>query len=112
MTAGERFQIDGAKLRKAIAQRGMTFADVDRAMGHGSAYTSKIVSQGYYTKPARIMYEKLFGISYEDIKPDTQEEPEQTAEPVGGGTALDMEGLYKTIYGAVYEAVKRAWEND
>lgn len=95
--------IDGKKLQAELKKRGVSFASASKELGFGVTYLTNSASRGYMRTAA---IKALFA-EY-NINPDAYvlKESEPAEEKVA---AVDYNELYKVIYTAVYEAVKKAW---
>ena len=63
-----RLLIDKERLRGALKKRGLTNADVQRELGCGNAIQDGLV-RGVLSKPIIMLLESVYGIAYEEIKP-------------------------------------------
>ena len=121
----ESLPFDGDKLRYQIESHNYTMAELSREIGYTTSYLGNLVNhnKGAYEIPVRaVKLLELFGIHYDDYKPDPEPVEEQplpwdvypeVESPLRHLTGADIEALCKamheTIYDAVYEAVKKAW---
>lgn len=96
--------IDGKKFESALKRRGIPMQQASREIGFASSYLGNCVALGRIRKAAVHTLKSLYNIEYNDIAPDSKtEEKHEPTNPV-----IDYGMMYKTIYGAVYEAVKKA----
>ena len=74
-------QIDGEKLRNAVKNLNMTASEASQKLGFSPNYITKICSRGDIRKSSLTLLNTIFGIKYDDIKPDPVveecQEPEQ-----------------------------------
>ena len=113
--------IDGQKLYMELVTKGYTMAKAERELGLNDGNLSHWKSKNYLPKYAAVLLERILDIKLEDILPEPEpvidETPTEitveipTAEPKKDSvlTEEDHKQLYKTVYTAVYEAVKKAW---
>ena len=89
-------------------------------IGFSSNYLSAIISSEGGVPPMVSKYiEKIYGIPLDDYKWTSEEEREAEykadnmelvmSRVLENYEAIDYERLYKVIYSAVYDAVKKAW---
>lgn len=96
-------EIDGSKLKKLLEQRNIDSATVSVKLGCSRTYISDCVRRNKISDQSVKMLSMLYGIGLEDIKKDDPVKPEEEK--------LDLFGndeMYKTIYTAVYNAIKDA----
>lgn len=108
----EKFEIDGEKLRAEIEQRGLKISQIERDCGFGQSTFNHYVNKNYITKMAREMIALRYNIQFDTYK-KVEEAPQvenQVVEVVQHHslTEEDWKQLYKVIYSATYEAMKRA----
>lgn len=100
----ERYTFDNEKFKAVTARKGLTLEKVNLALGRSHAYSS----HGTIDKAFLSGLERYYGISGEDIGAvlcDGSKGPESVTEVP---KAVDYDDLYKCIYSAVYQAVKKA----
>lgn len=106
----ERINIDPNKLRAELTMRNLKLRTACEAMGYSKQALNDVLKRGHIGKPMATMLDKLFNIKIDDYK--LYPEPEDAEnEPILASDGLDYEKLYKTIYAAVYNAVKQAWRD-
>lgn len=107
-------QIDKNKLASLL--RNKNLSEISRRIGYSSNYITNAIGtndkSGKMSKAAVTTLELLYGIKYEDYKPDDEvkeiaEEKETVKEVLV--TDLTKDELYDLIYTAVYKAVQKAW---
>ena len=102
-------------LEKEIAQRNLSKGYVSEQIGHGRNFISESIRKGRLSNSAVKGLEAIF-----NINPEIYCVQEQSAEPIEEPAEkeseleaisyqLDYHELGKTIYRAVYQAVKKAW---
>lgn len=104
----ERINIDPDKLRTELAMRNLKLRTACAAMGYSKQALNDVLKRGHIGKPMATMLDKLFNIKIDDYKlrPETRTEEKQETEKQ---PAINYSELYKTIYSAVFNAVKQAW---
>lgn len=100
-------KVDKARFDDARSRRGLKITQMSKDMGYGKSNLGMMVSQGYFNPNVVVVLEALFGIKKEEYelqeeKPEKKEKKKETT--------LDMNELYKTIYTAVFNAMKQAWK--
>lgn len=95
-------EINETRFYDALARRGLKLTHCSVEMGFGKSTLGMAVKSGHLTPTQVILLDKLYGIKREEY--DVKSEKKQK-EPT-----LDMNELYKTIYTAVFNAVKQAWK--
>lgn len=99
-----KYDIDGDNLEKELRIRGLNKAKASNKLGFCNSYFSTVISQGFITQRTAKMLEDMLNIKKESyIKQNLVEEP-----PENDADDLDYHKLYRVIYGAVYQAMKRA----
>lgn len=102
-------EIDGEKLRAEIFKRGLTFANASKELGHANTYIGNVIARGLIPSHAAILLKSLYNIDLDSYKkPEIYHQESfieklQQQEPI-----LDYDRLWKVIYTAVYEAIKKA----
>ena len=72
--------IDSEKLRNTIKQINLNAVDVSRKLGFSDNYISKCCSRGAIKESSANMLDIVYGIKYDDIKPDPVIVPEPETE--------------------------------
>lgn len=119
-------KIDGEKLLAAIEKRGYTGVDLSSEMGYNSAFLSQSAKRGVINSAAAMTLERVYNIptiEYEHEEPlpwddiadlkykIVPEEPKTiTAHLDDAQLELIMIDLQNMIKSAIYEGVKRAWQ--
>lgn len=106
--------INGAKLRKILEDRFLTFTEVSIECGYEESAISRCIARNRMTKILIKALELRFNIRPEDyVIPDPKPEPmPETPEQMSflpGKVEIDYICLKSIIYEAVYDAVKKAW---
>lgn len=92
------------KLKDIIKSKGLTQAKMSIALGRSHGYLSNgMIDKGFFEA-----LEKYYGISGEDIEAKPVDGSKGSESVTEGPKAVDYDELYKCIYGAVYQAVKKA----
>lgn len=101
--------IDGSRLAGQIKQRGLTFAEVSREIGYTDGFINNCIARNQINNTAVKMLNMIYHIQPEDYeyKEPVQPEPEKK-EPEQTQAGIDYQMLFKVIYRAVYEAIKKA----
>ena len=74
--------IDGEKLKSAILSKGY-ITEISEELGCEKAYLSQTCKYGRITQSAALLLDKLYGIKYEDYKPEEKKEkPVQETMPI------------------------------
>lgn len=73
------FPIDGNKLDKELAKRGESAWNVSSEIGFAHTYLSCCKSRGRISQHSMLLLERMYGIKYDDVKPD-ESKPERKAE--------------------------------
>ena len=125
----KKIMVDGIRLRALLDATGVSLAQISRDMGYGNTALNNKVKRGYLMAVDAKYLEIVYGITpkqYEIVSPDQKSEDEtpeishegrltQTEIQVAIEKAIkehepiNYERLYKVIYSATYEAVKKAW---
>ncbi len=100
MYRSNTMQIDGQKLTRIITHKGMTKAQISLGMGFSENYISKATTYNKITPSGMKLLEQLYGITYDDIKPQEQH---QTAPDTASGITDDK--LYQIIKQAILDAL-------
>ena len=100
----ERYTFNREKLKDIIKSKGLTQAKISIALGRSHGYLHNGAISNEFLKSL----EKYYGISSEDIDAKPFDGPKGSESVTEGPKAFDYDDLYKCIYGAVYQAVKKA----
>ena len=90
--------VDYDKLTRAIASRNLDGAKASRQMGFESGYLRNVKRYQHLRKNSLLMLERMFGISYDEIKPD---EPAAAVEAAPERLQDDMADMLKAIMAAI-----------
>jgi len=102
-------EIDGEKLKKALAQRDLALVDASLTLGFGASYMSNAVHRGAMSVAAAKLLDSQYNIHLDDIKPDEpKQEPKQEPEQIE--LAMPAGFTYQEIAQAVAEGVRAAFE--
>ena len=122
---GNFVKIDGGKLKAAIKAHGLVAADVAREFGFNYNYFSNAAYEGRLKKNVVILLETVYGIKldeYKYVEPEPAPAPEPKPVPVPEPKPVEVKAeerehitgpidytqLYKTVFVAMYRAIKRA----
>ena len=114
---GNFVKIDGEKLKAAIKAHGLVAADVARGFGFNYNYLSNAAFEGRLKQNVVILLETVHGIKldeYKYVEPEPAPAPEPKPEEVKAEEKehvtgpIDYTQLYKTVFVAMYRAIKRA----
>lgn len=119
MKNGETYvKIDGYKLKKALLQRGITFASAGRRIGYSDSFISTCCMLGKIRKKLigdiwnelGVPFDEYEYIEEEEAPQETPESPQETPEspqeaPTAQAPALTKNDLYDTIYMAMRHAL-------
>lgn len=97
-------KINKDRLYDEIRAKGLTVTGASLEMGFGKSALAMNASQGHITHTQALLLEKMWNIKREDYELVEESETEKPKE-----TKLDMDQLYRTIYSAVFNAMKQAW---
>ena len=97
-------KIDGTKLRTALLKRGVRLVDASEDLGYSKNYLKYLCDVGAVRPSVVQAIEKLYNIKYEEYQ--AVEKPQEAV----AQQSIDYNELYKCIYSAVYEAMKKALE--
>lgn len=100
----EKYTFSRKKLKDIIKSKGLTQAKMSIALGRSHAYLSNGIISNEFLKGL----EKYYGISGEDIEAKPVDGSKGSENVTEEPKAVDYDELYKCIYGAVYQAVKKA----
>ena len=103
--------IDSMKFRNAFKLRGEPLSHVGPAIGYGHAFANNVIKRECITASATKLIEMYYHLPYDAYKPEeeVQEQP-VVEESTAVNESFDYDKLYHIIYGAVYEAMKKALE--
>ena len=108
--------IDGEKLREIFKQRGLVVADVGKELGYSQGSFSGALHKNRLLVQSVVFLESKYSIKYDDYKlvepVEVVEKPEAAVVKIPTSKEIFeqvKDDLYKLIYAAVYEAVKKAW---
>lgn len=90
--------IDYDKLTRAIASRNLDCSKASRQMGFESGYLRNVKRYQHMRKTSVLMLERMFGISYDEIKPD---EPAAAVEAAPERPQDDMADMLRAIMAAI-----------
>ena len=120
---GHFVKIDSEKLKAAIKARGLKASNISREFGFNYNYLSNAAFEGRLKKNVVLLLETVHGIKldeYKYVEPEPAPEPkpvpapepkpvEEKAEEKEHVTGpIDYTQLYKTVFVAMYRAIKRA----
>ena len=97
----QRYTFNRDKYKAILAKKGLTQQMVAVALGRSHSYGSHLIIDQSFVDGLK----KYYGISPEDI----EAVPVCNKKPESDDHGIDYDQLYKCIYGAVYQAVKKAW---
>lgn len=100
--AGKRIEVDFDRLKKAVESRNFTILTAGEEIGRCSTCLYGAKKNGYLSRPV-IEDLKAIGITYDMIKPVTDEKPEAKPEAETRFTTMD-EQMLKTLIGAQAQA--------
>lgn len=100
----ERYTFSKEKLKDIIKSKGLTQAKMSIALGRSHGY----LSHGIINKKFLEGLERYYGISGEDIEAKPVDGSKGSESVTERPKAVNYDELYKCIYGAVYQGVKKA----
>lgn len=102
----QKYTFNREKYKAVLKKKGLTQEMVSIALGRSHSYASHLVIDQTFIDGLK----KYYGINPEDIGavPSCKEKPESNENPESDDHGIDYDQLYKCIYGAVYQAVKKA----
>ena len=71
---GNMLPISGERLKMAIKKTGVSQVDASYQIGYSRSYLANCCNLGEISKSALLLLNKMFGIGYDDIKPETEKE--------------------------------------
>lgn len=98
MSRAYTLPVDYDKLTRAIVSRNLDCSKASRQMGFASGYLQNVKRYQHLRKTSVLMLESMFGISYDEIKPD---EPAATVEAEPERPQDDMADMLKAIMAAI-----------
>lgn len=111
-TASENMiKIDGNKLYQAMKERGFTPTKICREIGVNGGYFANAKSRGSIANMMIVLLESRYGIPRDTYVVKEEEEEVSVVEVVQHDDFFSEENqqkLYKLVYSAVYNAMKRA----
>lgn len=90
--------VDYNKMVRALFSRNLDCSKASRQMGFESGYLQKVKREHHLRISSVFMLERMFGISYDEIKPD---EPTATVEAEPERPQDDMADMLKAIMAAI-----------
>lgn len=96
--------VDYDKLTRAIASRNLDGAKASRQMGFESGYLQHVKRNQCLSKSTVLMLERMFGISYDEIKLD---EPAAAVESEPEHPQDDMVDMLKAIMTAIQNYLEK-----
>lgn len=107
----ELIDIRGEVLKEALTKRGLSCKQASLELGYGESFFNNCISRNKINTAAAKMLYLMYRIPEEEyivpelkVEPE-KEEPEKPAEQAAG---IDYQLLFKVIYKAVLEALKKA----
>lgn len=122
MDASKYTLIDTIKFESIIRKKGIKKTGISRDLGFSDSTVSNWAKSGYFPKSVILLLDSIYGIKFEDIKPEEKEEPVQEATE-NTTSPVDIEfAFYKACVKAfdrfapqmeemIYRAVVRAEED-
>lgn len=109
-------EIDGKKLREIFKERALSLSEVSVALGLEESYFSKQTNKGRISLLVAVALETRFGIprNLYEIVQEIKSEPKKDEVLVTHDFELNKEvaqQLYRIIYSATYEAMRKALES-
>lgn len=102
--------IDGKKLAKEFKKRGLSYADVGKAIGLSGTSVCCYANKNECSKIFLKAIESTYGIKFEDVKPEEKKQVEVVVEEkkqeVPTTCGIDYDRLYEVIFKAVSDALK------
>lgn len=109
--AGKRLvNIDGMKLKKILTYKGLTLAEVSKALGYDASIISRSCTRNSMNRAAIAGLESRFGIKPEDYAPTKKEEEKPKPEDVESPQPMVLEIDYQKLFAVIYKAVREALE--
>jgi transcriptional regulator with XRE-family HTH domain len=122
-TSNRLLPLDGEKLRYTLREKGISQRGIAEQVGVGRKTVAYWLNTNYIPRIAMTGITNLYGIQYEDVKPESKEKPKKVTEenkkqeekdrPTHHAQEVtlsneDSAALYDLIFKAVYEGVKKA----
>ena len=103
---GQMYAFNREKYKAILKKKGLSQETVALALGKSRSYGSHLVINQTFVDGLK----KYYGISLEDIDAVQvcKEKSESNKKPKSYDHGIDYDQLYKCIYAAVYQAVKKA----
>lgn len=105
-------EIDGAKLRAEIEKRNLSFTGLSKEIGHSHGYIGTVIARQVISPSTVKLLKTLYNIDLDSYKIQKPEPiPEQLSfidELKKSEPLIDYDRLWKVIYTAVFEAIKKA----
>ena len=101
-------KVDKTRFDDSLKRRGLMKTHVSIEMGYGKSNLGMMVRDGRFNPQVVVMLDKLYGIKPEEY--EVKEEEPKPEKKEKKSSSLDMNELYKTIYTAVFNAMKQAWK--
>ena len=110
MATRRMYEIDGVKLREELKKRNLTGKQVETECGFGISVINHYIRDNRISKMAVEILRMKYNILFDDYKIDEvkPESPVTEVVQVSSINEDDWKQLYKVIYSATYEAMKRA----
>lgn len=104
-------KINGEKLKREFGKRNISLLEASQTCGFEASYFSKVCRANKITKYAAHLLDHTYNIKYDAYKEDGVKKEEVINKSADEFTITEevSNALYKIIYSAVYEAVKKAW---
>lgn len=102
----EFIEISGERLKTEIYKKNLTLAEAGKQIGVSHGFFNSCIERGTMRQTYALLVENVIGIPVERFQRVEPELPKVKSEPA----TLDYERLYKVIYSATYEAMKKALE--
>lgn len=102
-----QIKINGQALAKILKERGLAVTKVSEEVGYHYSSLGRCINDNQMAKNMAMSIELRYGIPREKFV--IPEEPEQVESELVPADPIDYEKLGKVIYMAVYEAVRKAW---
>ena len=109
--------ISPAKLRALLDKMGGTYVHLSKDIGYGGSAINTALWSKKVSRPMMRALDLRYGITYEQIKPDPEKEPEQLriaeleqTQAVGQSAAADPEQIYIATKRAIIDALHEASE--
>ena len=100
--------IDGDRFRKEIYRKNRNLQLMSKELGYSRSYLAVCVKNGRIPESVVKMLDQAYGIPKERYELKKEKDP--VAEINGQEYRIDENALYELIKKAVYEGMKKAWE--